>query len=375
MPYDLLIKGGEVVDPSQGLHRRLDVAITNGKIAALDPDIPLSAAKRVADASGCIVTPGLIDLHTHSYWGATFWGIEMDPICARTGVTTTVDAGSAGYHNFPGFRRYIANTLHSRLWCYLNISCIGLTNEYLELAVLDFADVDLAVKMADANRDLVLGIKVRVAPNIQGELGLQPMQRARQAADRLGLPMMVHFGDPPPLLEEILGLMKAGDVLTHCFNGRSNSIVDGRGKVRQVAKQARDRGIIFDVGHGFGSFKFDVAEAALAEGFLPDIISSDLHSRSITGPVYDLPTTISKFLNMGMSLDEVISRATEAPARVIGQVGRLGTLRVGAEADVGVFQLLEGDYEFYDCHDQVRRWPQRLVNTLTVVKGKVMERS
>jgi dihydroorotase len=375
MPYDLLIKGGEVVDPSQGLRRRLDVAIAGGTIAALDADIPLSAAERVADASGCLVTPGLIDLHIHSYWGATFWGIEMDPVCARTGVTATVDAGSAGYHNFPGFRRWIADPMQTRHWCYLNIACIGMTNEYQELMVLDYADVDLAVKAADANRGLVLGIKVRVGPNIQGDLGLRPMQRARQAADRLGLPIMVHFGEPPPTLEEVVQVMKSGDVLTHCFNGRSNSVVGANGRVREVAKRARDKGIVFDVGHGYGSFKFDVGEAALAEGFLPDVISTDLHSRSITGPVYDLPTTMSKFLNMGMSLEEVIRRTAEAPARVIGQAGKLGTLRVGAEADVAVFELLGGDYEFYDCHEQVRRWPKRLVNTLTVLKGKVMERA
>ncbi|HUX85918.1 MAG TPA: amidohydrolase/deacetylase family metallohydrolase, partial [Chloroflexota bacterium] len=268
MPYDLLLKGGTVVDPSQGLHRSADVAIDGGRIAAIEPTISNDRAKRVVDVQNRYVTPGLIDLHVHAYWGSTYWGIDVDPVAARTGVITSVDAGSAGAYNWRGFRRFHVERVQSRLVAYLNISSIGLTHRTYEHANLLYDEVDFAVETAAQNRDVVVGIKCRLDPNTTTLNGIVPMDRARAAADALGLPVMVHVADSPPPLHEVLERMRPGDVLTHCFTSRSNRIIDSDEKIRDDVKRAWDAGIILDVGHGGGSFGYPVAEAMIRQGLL-----------------------------------------------------------------------------------------------------------
>src|SRR5579884_278690 len=373
MPYDLLLKGGTVVDPAQGLNAACDVAIENGRIAALEPSIPAESAQRVIDVSGTYVTPGLVDLHVHAYWGSTYWGIDVDPVAARTGVITSVDAGSAGAYTWRGFRRFHVERVKSRLVAYLNISSIGLTHQTYEHANLYYDDVDLAVQTAAQNRDVVVGIKVRLDQNTIGHNGIVPMDRARAAADALGLPVMVHIGVAPPPLQEIVARMRPGDVLTHCFTGHSNRIIDKDEKIRDDVKRACDAGIILDVGHGAGSFSYPVAEAMVRQGLLPDCISTDIHVSSIRGPMYDMPTTLSKFINMGMSVPEVVERATINPARAIHRDDALGTLQLGRAADVAVLELVDGDYEFKDVNQVVRRGTRRLFCRLAICDGSILD--
>jgi dihydroorotase len=369
MNFDLVIKGGRVIDPGGDQHGRLDVGIASGKIGAVAPDLPTDSAAEVVDATDQVVTPGLIDLHTHVYWGVTYWGVEADPIAARTGVTTWLDVGSAGAYNFPGFRRWIAEPAAARVYALLNLSCIGLTASTWEFANLDYCDVGLAERMVNDHRDLILGIKARIDRNTTRGTGIEPLRRARELADRVQLPLMVHIGTAPPPLPEIVELMRPGDILTHCFTGHDNRVVDRSGKILPFVKQLWDRGMVMDIGHGAGSFSFETAEAMLAEGMPPDVISSDIHQLSVQGPMFDLPTTMAKFLALGMSLEAVVERATVRAARAVA-LNDLGTLKVGCPADLALFRLREGSFTLYDIHLNARPGKLQLDNTLTIVGGK-----
>lgn len=368
--FDVLIKGGEVIDPAAGYSGRLDVGIVRDRIAAVGENIPSEAGGRVIDASGQLVTPGLVDLHTHIYHGVTFWGVRPDPVAARSGVTTWLDVGSAGGYTLPGFREFIVKPSRARIYALLNISSIGLTAQTWELANLNYCDADLCCTLIDLNRDLVLGVKARVDRHTLGTNGLEPLRRARMAADRCGLPLMVHIGEAPPLLGDLLPYLRPSDILTHCYTGAGPHVVDGTGDLLAVARQAWDAGIIMDIGHGAGSFSFATAERLLAAGLRPDVISSDLHQVSIHGPLFDLPTCLSKFLALGLSLPEVIRAATSRPAEVMKLGGEIGTLRPGALADVALFRLLEGRFTFYDTHLHAREGKHLLHNTLTLINGE-----
>ncbi|HZU03836.1 MAG TPA: amidohydrolase/deacetylase family metallohydrolase [Ktedonobacteraceae bacterium] len=371
MTYDLLIRGGVVIDPVNGQQVVSDVAVSSGRIAAVAPDLPATEAAQVVDASGQYITPGLIDMHTHCYWGATYWGIEADPVTAHTGVTTWVDAGSSGAYSFPGFRRYAVEASRTRVFALLHISSIGLIARTYESANPDYWDVELAATIIEANRDVILGIKVRMDRDSTKGTGLGAMHCARQLADRVKLPLMVHIGIAPPTLTEIVDLMRPGDILTHCCTGQTNRLIDEQGPVHPYIRRAHEQGVILDLGHGTGSFSYATAEAMLAQGIPPDVLSSDIHQLAVLGPMYDLPTTLSKFLNLGMSLPEVIARATVRPAAVIGRPG-LGTLRVGVPADIALFRLEEGDYTFYDIDLEPRHGTVRLVNTATYIGGSLV---
>ena len=371
MKYELIIKGGTVIDPSQNIHEVLDVALANEKIAALDSDIPATQAQRVVDAKGKLVTPGLIDLHTHVYWGATSTGLEPDPICARSGVTTIVDAGSSNAHTFAGFRKFIIEPAHSRVFAFLHATPYPRPDA--DPIAYAKSNIGATIKVIEENRDVILGIKLFVAGNMVGQYGLGLLQVAREIADRVQLPIMVHIGFSPPSLVEILSLLRQGDIVTHSFHGHDNRIVDDAGNIRPEVLKARERGVILDIGHGAGSFSFETAKAMLKQNQYPDIISTDLYTANVNGPVYDLPTTLSKFLNLGMSIDEVISAATERPAQIIHRGKGLGKLQIGGLGDVAIFDLLEGEFEFFDCHRQKLVGSQKLVNVQTICRGRLME--
>lgn len=369
--YDTLITGGQVVDPGAGLVGQYDVAINDGRIAAVEAGINPATAREVIDAREGIVTPGLIDLHTHVYWGATFWGIEADPVAARTGVTTWLDVGSAGAYSWPGFRRYIAEPSKSRIYGLLNLSAIGLIAPTWEFANIDYCDVDLAETIVNQNRDLILGIKARIDSNTTRGVGIRPLELARELADRVDLPLMVHIGAGPPTLAEVSHLLRPSDILTHCFTGQTMRIVDDNGTPDPAILELHEKGLVLDLGHGTGSFSYETAEAMLAAGVLPDVISSDIHQMAIQGPMFDLPTTLSKFLNLGLSLPDVIERATSRPAKAMRKP-ELGTIAPGSVADVAIFRLEEGDYVFRDIHMNGRRGNVRMINTLTMVDGEVL---
>lgn len=374
MQFDLLIKGGEVVDPGGDHHGQLDVAIRRNRIAAVEANIPTAAAHRVIDATGHYVTPGLVDLHTHVYHNVTCWGVLADPVAARSGVTTWLDVGSAGAYNLMGFREFIARPASARLYALLNISSIGLTAQTWELANLNHCDVDLCCKLIDLNRDLVLGVKVRIDRNTTSGTGVEPLHRAQTAAERTGLPMMVHIGYGPPTLHEVVPYLRPGDILTHCFTGGDMRIIDDKGRLIDDVRRAWEEGVVMDIGHGAGSFSFETAEALIDAGYKPDVISSDIHQFSIHGPLFDLPTCMSKFLALGMSFTEVIEAATIQPAGVLGLQQEIGTLRPGALADVALFRIEKGDFTFYDVHMNERKGKELIRNTLTLVNGRELPR-
>lgn len=367
--YDLLVKGGTVVDPSQGINTLCDVAMLDGRIEALDSFISPDQARRVVDASDCVVTPGLIDLHVHVYPGVSHYGIHPDAHCLARGVTTVVDAGSSGADTFDGFRRYVVDVSSTRIYAFLNVSSMGMVSPHVgELEDIRFADVERAIEVCERNRDVVQGVKVRLGRSIVGGNGLVPLTLAKRVSEAVKMPLMVHIGNTPNPLSEILAELRKGDIVTHCFHGNKDGILDQDGFVLSEAHDAVAMGVVFDVGHGQGSFSFDVAEKALAQGMVPGTISSDLHHYNVFGPVFDLATTMSKFLHLGMSLDNVVAKTTATPASLLGVTDSLGTLRRGALADISVFRLEAGSFRFEDALAKVRYGVKRLT-PLCVVRG------
>ena len=374
--YDLLIKGGRVIDPAQGLSGQRDVAIAGGKIARIADSIAETESRQVLNARGKIVTPGLIDIHVHVYDGVAPLGIPADPNCIAKGVTTVVDAGSAGAHTFPGFRKQVINVVDTRVYALLNISVIGQSswsgdNPYGELLDLRYANPKLAIRTIEQNRDVILGVKVRLSRPLAGEHDLEALRLAKEAAEAVRLPLMVHIGDTYSPLKEILAMLTKGDVVTHSFRGGEGGILDARGLVLQEVRTAVDRGVHLDVGHGAGSFSFDTAEKALKQDVMPGTISSDVHHFNVNGPVFDLATTLSKFLHLGLTLEQVIERAATNPANTFGFPRGLGSLREKAEADVAVFSLAEGDFEFVDALAQKRMGHRKLIPVATVKAGHI----
>jgi dihydroorotase len=371
--YDLLITGGEVVDPGSGYSGQLDVAVKDGKIAAVETGIDAGSATRVVDASGKLVTPGLFDLNTHVFWGSTFWGIEPDPVAARTGVTTWLDVGSSGGYNFPGFRRYTIDSVKSRVYALLNISSIGLTGPTWELANLGYLDVELGQTIIEANRDVIVGVKARIDSNTTRGVGIKALDIARELALAVDLPLMVHIGQGPPTIDEVMERLRPGDILTHCFTGHSMNLLDPNGQLYPRIAELREQGLVLDIGHGAGSFSFETAKTMLANGVLPDVISTDIHQLAIQGPCFDMPTTISKFLAIGMSIEDAIERATSKAAKAI-RLDHLGSLKPGSAADIAIFHLEDGDYTFQDVFMNEQKGNQLLVNDATFIDGEELER-
>lgn len=371
-PLDLVISGGRVLDPSQGLDAVMDVGVLDGRIAALGEECALDqGASETIDASGLLVVPGLVDLHTHCYWGGTPLGVNADKIGPATGVTTWVDTGSAGAGNYEGFHHHVVSRSVVRIHPLLHVSYIGLlvvgatnTGELFDYRHLNLSEL---LRVGEAFRNTIRGIKVRASIHATGPHGSIALRCAREAADALRLPLMVHVGGPPPFLDDVLPYLRAGDIVTHCYTPHYGGIVDHAYKVRPAAWEARSRGILFDIGHGGGSFSFPVAEAALEQGFPPDAISTDLHSMCIRMPVVDLPTTIEKFLAMGLSLNDAIHLTTRRPAEAIGVDA--GTLQKGAPADIALFALERRDKQLLDAAGIERIGSTTLVPSGTIVGG------
>lgn len=377
MTFDLVLRGGRVVDPSQSIDRVTDVAFADGRVAAIGDDLAAGALV-VEDAAGLVVTPGLIDLHTHVYWGGTSLGV--DPlVLARGGCTTVADTGSAGPGNYRGFLEHVIRPSPVRILAYLNVSFAGIYGFSKRVMVGESGDLRLmapldAVEVAQAHRDTLVGIKVRVGFNASGNSGLVPLDIARQVAEQVGMPMMVHIDVPPPTLPEVLARMRAGDILTHSFRPFPNTPATSDGKVHPAVAEARERGIIFDIGHGMGSFSFDTARVMLDNGFMPDCISSDVHALCIDGPAFDLATTMSKFVCLGMPLTEVIRAATERPAAAL-QRPDLGTFKPGSAGDATLLALEEGRFTYRDSVNAELTGRLRLASRGVVIGGTMWHRS
>ncbi len=346
----------------------------------MEAEIPAARAVQSIDAGGRLVLPGLIDLHAHVYPYGSAIGIPADESVAFTGVTTVVSAGDAGANNVAALARHVAAQTRTRMYAFVHIANMGLAAfPVAELYNIDFAQVDACAKAIAENPDFVLGAKVRMSENVIAKHGLEPLRRAILACERSGRPakVMVHIGgvETPALMSEILDILRPGDILTHAYSGAPNiagaftNIVQG-GKVLPAALAAKQRGVVFDVGHGGGSFDFTVLEAAIEQGCPPDVISSDLHVVSGNTPGLPfLPWVMSKFLAKGVPLERVVAMATQAPANVIARDPKLGTLQVGAPADVSIMELAEGPVEFVDTRGNRRSGTQVLKPVQTVTGG------
>ena len=376
--FDLVIKGGEVLDPSQGLRGKRDIGMRYGRIEALEADIPAARANRVMNAAGRLVVPGLIDLHAHVFTSGI--GIPADELVLYQGTTTAVSAGDAGASTFATYRRYATAQSRTRIFAFVHIANIGLSAFPVgELFNIDFAQTEAAAKTLAENADFAIGIKVRMSQNVIARHGIEPLKRAIRACELAGTNgrVMCHIGgvETVHLMSLILQTLRPGDILTHCYSGAPND--DGKftnivqdGKLLPAALEAKKRGVLFDVGHGGGSFDYTVAEAAIAQGCPPDTISSDIHvySGNSAGQPY-LTNVMSKFLNMGYSLEQVVTMATANPAKIINRIPKHGTLQVGAPADATLLDVVNGPVEFVDTRSNKRQGLVLIKPTNTVIAG------
>ena len=350
MKYDLLIKGGKIVDPSQGLNAQRDLALSNGKVASIQEHIDPIQCRETIDASGMIVSPGLIDMHIHAYWGASTYGIDPDISNISTGVTTALDAGSAGSLTFPAFRKHVIERSDTKLYALLNISATGMLSSKIgEVEDMKWADVDEVINSGRENREYVIGVKARLAKHILGDSDdVEILSRAIEAAEGFGGFVMIHIGNNPTSLNSLMDKLRPGDVITHSFHGFEDGVLEESGTVLEGMKEVQKRGVFIDIGHGAGSFSFRAARRALENGLLPDTISTDISTISIEGPVYDLLTTMSKMMHLGMTLDQVVERSTYIPARAMRLDHRIGTLRIGSDGDVVIMRLQDGVFTMHD---------------------------
>ena len=374
MTYDLILRGGHVIDPSQKLDAVIDVAFSVGKVAQIGAGLKADAETDVRDLSGFIVTPGLIDLHTHVYWGGTSLGIDAEDFCRRSGVTTAVDAGSAGPGNFAGFRKHLIERSQVRILAYLHISFAGIYAFSSRVMVGESEEIRLmapidAMEVANANRDLIVGIKVRVGARASGRSGTVPLDIALQVANEVGMPVMAHIDDPPPTYEEVVARLRPGDILTHAFRPYPNAPVTAQGTVKQAVNEARRRGVLFDIGHGKGSFAFKTARAMLANGFFPDTISSDVHALCINGPAFDQVTTMSKFLCLGMPLADIIAASTANAAFALRRP-EFGSLKPGSAGDATILSVRNGRFDYVDVVGEHVTGEHNIASEGVVIAGR-----
>ncbi len=353
--YDFVIKGGIIIDGSQELNVKCDLALSDGCVATLDASIPESKARQVIDATGLIVTPGLVDMHAHVYEGVSRSGVNADTTCLSRGVTTVIDAGSSGAMTFPGLRMYIVESSQTRILAFLHLSLKGLITDEMgpdgigELEDLRYANTQAALETIEANRDIIVGVKIRMQRQSVGNNGKEGFKRALMVANAADLPLMIDIGESIASLIEILAEVRPGDLITHSYHSRDGGILDEEGELLPAVRDAASRGVLFDVGHGQMSFSFRVARRAISQGLLPSTIGSDLHAHCLHGPVHDLATTMSKFLYLGLSLSEVIARSTWKPAQAIRRDNLIGTLRPGSCADVTLLELRNGNFQLQDA--------------------------
>jgi len=372
--FDLILTGGTVLNPATNINQKLDVGVADGRIAAIHANLPRADAKKVLDVGGCYVTPGLIDFHVHSYWGVNPYGCNLDTLCLATGVTTTMDAGSAGPTNFLGFRKLVYEQSKTRMLNFVALAQHGVLNAPGELLHLGFADSDGAAETVGNNRDVGVGIKVRLHKKAIGENSREALRLAIKAGEATRTPIMVHVGDTAIGMDEIADTLRPGDVITHCYTPQKPSIIDESGKLLPLVRKAKERGVIFDVGHAGGHFDFNLVRRAMSEGIVPDVISSDLHGRLKQpgfGVVVDLLTTLTKFLPLGLSFEEIIAKCTVDAARVVGWQDRIGSLEVEREADIAVLQVVDEPIKLRDSVGGEMTHKQRIAAKWTIRAGEV----
>lgn len=374
--HDILIKSGRVIDPANNIDAPMDVAIDGGKIVSVAKNIPAAEGNKVIDARGKIVTPGLIDIHAHVCDSVVKNGAPVDVAGVRQGVTTIVDAGSAGQVNFPAFPKFIIPKARTTVYCFLHIGSTGLAlqPELKGPWEVDPAETEATVR---AYPDLIKGIKIRLVGAYVGTNGLELFKTAKKVAKNCGLPIMVHIGDterkvPASLTREFLPLMEKGDILSHGFTAKQGSTMLEDGRFIPEFKAAIERGMIFDIAHGRFNCSYDVARRGMAQGIIPDTISSDLTLQSLKFKVFGLTVTMSKFLDLGLSLKQVVTMTTINPAKALGIASEKGSLTPGKDADVSILELLPGKWQLIDAENEVLTAKELISPYLTVKAGKVV---
>ena len=375
--YDLLIKGGTVIDPAQGINGLNDVAVTDGKIAQVAPDIAAEEATQVVEVRGKIVTPGLIDLHTHVYAGVNGNGVQADTGGVRAGVTTMVDAGSSGCDTFGGFPQHIIPNNSTEIIPFLHICRTGLatTPDIFSPASID---LDKTIQTVEESRGVIRGIKARMVSPALEIMGMEMPRMAKRAAKEAGVKLMVHIGDTEKrydanVIRELLPILEEGDIVTHLFTANPGGVIDADGKLVPEAREAKDRGVWLDTAHGRGNFSFDIGEKVLDQGLEPHCISTDLTLPGRERTVHSMTEMMTRFLAMGFTMDQVVEQCTINPARALGEQDRLGSLAVGKQADISVLEVKEGDWVVYDVIAGSRKVDRAVVPVLAIKKGQVFE--
>jgi dihydroorotase len=375
--YDLVLTNGTVIDPAQGLNAVYDVAVEAGKIAQVGANIPRTGARRVIDVKGKLVTPGLIDLHCHVYDGVAAMGVHPDTAGVRAGVTTVVDAGTAGCATFGAFPKYIIPNCQTEIIPLLHICQTGLSTNPDIIAERSI-DLDGTLRVAEQHRGLIKGIKARMVSPALEILGMEMPRLAKRAAKESGLPLMVHIGDTekrydPMVIRELLPLLEPGDIVTHLFTANPGGVLDSEGKLVPEAKELAGRGVWLDTAHGRLNFGFEVGKRVLDQGLTPHCISTDLTVPGRMNTVHSLVEMMARFLGLGFTLEQVVAMVTVNPAKAIGESGRLGSLELGRQADVSVLEVRNGRWTVYDALGESLRVDKTVVPILTVKRGQVFE--
>ncbi len=375
MNGDILIRGGWVIDPARSRSGLEDLLVQGVRIAAI-PSGEKTEANQVIDATDCLVLPGLIDFHAHLFARGTEIGVFPDPALLPQGVTTAVDGGSAGIGNFDSFVQSIIATSQTRILGDLNVSPTGImTDRYHEDVRPHNYDLPKTKEIFARYKGKLLALKIRQSCEIVGEMGLAPLRATLKMAEAIGCPVVVHITNPPSSPEELAALLRPGDVFCHVYHGKGQTILSKDGKVLPGIRRARQRGVIFDAANGRSHFSLVTAHAAIADGFFPDVLSTDLTVSSLYGDyAFGLPYIMSKYLNLGMPLEDVVAACTATPAKLIGLKGTVGTLAPGAFADIAVFRLKKHSMVFLDSLRESFRGEQLLIPQLTIIGGKVVYR-
>jgi dihydroorotase len=375
---DFILKGGRLLDPASGLDGEQNIHVRDGVIAGMGTDLKADGAT-VIDVKGLIVTPGLIDVHLHLMNGLGAFGADPDIFGVGSGVTTVVDAGSAGHSLLTVFRNYVTQNAKTRVLNYINLSTLGgVTGPgYSILADPRLIDEDKIAQAVEANRDMIVGVKVMATGAALGAEGLKPLARARKLGDSLKLPLLVHIGESwskdavPPAIGDVLRYLRAGDIVTHMFTSHRGGLLDGNGKLWPQVRDAKSSGVLMDVGHGLHNLNFDVARDVLDQGLLPDGVSTDGHRGNRAGPVYDLPTTMAKLMALGFSLSQVVEMATINAARILGRANDLGSIRIGKAAEISVLKLEEREWLAVDSQKGTMPARQALV-PVYAIRGNML---
>ncbi len=370
--YDVLIKGGRVIDPAQNLDGALDVAINGDKIAAVSKDIPPQEGKQVIDAQGKIVTPGLIDMHVHCFDSIMKIALEPDVAGVKHAVTTVVDGGSAGHATFAAFTKHILPTARTSVFCFLHLCSFGLIPEP-ELKDWDEVDLDAMAETIGANKGLIKGVKLRLVGKLVASAGIEVIKTAKKIAGQFGLPIMIHIGDvdkqvPATLTPECLSVMEAGDILAHVYSGNQGGVLRPDGTILPELKAAMERGVILDPANGRSNFSFAVARKCMAEGILPTVIGTDLNHRCLKDRTYSLPVNMSRFMALGLDLNQVVAMTTINTARAIREEDKIGSLKPGMAADVSILELQSGAWTLVDTPGESIKI-DKLLMPITAIKG------